>query len=136
VPWSNTTSNDTISAALLIQKFNSSNTVDATISGYATFVDIYNTSISNGSWSTAANSSGVIAAGTAGSNPFSSDIKMYANNDAGVVNGATSQIPMLGTRNMQLSANSANNPISKFIVLIRYKGDPTPLTSIQWSVTA
>jgi hypothetical protein len=57
-------------------------------------------------------------------NPFSSDIDLYGNSD-GSVGGTTYTVPMRNADGMYLDSSD-----NELYVVVRYKGDPTPVTSI------
>lgn len=57
-------------------------------------------------------------------NPFSSDIDLYGNS-GGSVSSTTYTVPMRNADGMYLDSND-----NELYVIVRYKGDPTPVTSI------
>jgi hypothetical protein len=73
---------------------------------------------------TLANFVSTISANTDGQNPFGSSIDLYGNN-GGSVSSTTYTIPIRNADGMYLNATYTN-----IYVLVRYKGDPTPLTTI------
>jgi len=57
-------------------------------------------------------------------NPFSSDIDLYGNT-GGSVASTTYTVPMRNADGMYLDSSD-----NELYVIVRYKGDPTPVTSI------
>jgi hypothetical protein len=70
---------------------------------------------------------GSISSNTDGTNPFGLDIDLYGNT-GGSGSGGSYSLPMRNSDGMFL--NSTYNEIT---VLVRYKGDPTPITSLSVS---
>ena len=62
-------------------------------------------------------------------NPFTSNIALYGNT-GGSVSSTTYTIPLRSADGMALNATDQS-----FIVIIRYKGDPTPVTNISVTVS-
>ena len=59
-------------------------------------------------------------------NPFSTAIDIGKNNEAGSgLSGTTYTMPLTSTKNQVL-----NGTYTDYIILIRYKGDPSPVTNI------
>jgi hypothetical protein len=73
---------------------------------------------------TLANFVSTISANTDGQNPFGSSIDLYGN-FGGSVSSTTYTIPIRSADGMILNATYTN-----IYVIVRYKGDPTPITSI------
>ena len=73
---------------------------------------------------TLANFVSTISANTDGQNPFGSSIDLYGNN-GGSVSSTTYTIPIRNADGMYLNATYTN-----IYVLVRYKGDPSPVTTI------
>ena len=67
---------------------------------------------------------GTISSNTDGTNPFGSDIDLYGNT-GGSGSGGSYSLPIRNSDGMFLNAT-----YNEIIVLVRYKGDPTPITSI------
>ena len=67
---------------------------------------------------------GTISANTDGTNPFGSSIQVYRCNTSSVSSN-TYTIPLISADGMILNATYTN-----IYVIVRYKGDPTPITSI------
>jgi len=70
---------------------------------------------------------GSITANTDGTNPFGSDIDLYGNT-GGSGSGGSFSLPMRNSDGMFL-----NSTYNEIMVLVRYKGDPTPITAISVS---
>ena len=70
---------------------------------------------------------GSISPNTDGTNPFGSDIDLYGNT-GGSGSGGSYSLPMRNSDGMFL-----NSTYNEIIVLVRYKGDPTPITGISVS---
>jgi len=70
---------------------------------------------------------GSISSNTDGTNPFGSDIDLYGNT-GGSGSGGSYSLPMRNSDGMFL-----NSTYNEIIVLVRYKGDPTPITGISVS---
>ena len=68
--------------------------------------------------------------GTTGTNPFTSTLDYYG--AGGAVTGTTYTITVQSATNMVLDGSSGNNEI---YVIIRYNGDPSPVTSLTVSGT-
>lgn len=62
-------------------------------------------------------------------NPFSDNIALYGNS-GGSIGGTTYTIPLRDIDGMVLDGTNQN-----FIVIVRYKGDPTPITGINITIT-
>lgn len=62
-------------------------------------------------------------------NPFSETIELYGNN-AGSINGTTYTIPISNSQGKFL-----NSTFRDFIVIIRYKGDPSPVTNVTITIS-
>jgi hypothetical protein len=73
---------------------------------------------------TTSNFVGNITANTGGLNPFGSQIALYGNT-GGSLTSTTYTIPVRNADGMVLDAT-----YNDIYVIIRYKGDPTPITSI------
>jgi hypothetical protein len=120
VHWGDLSGTNTIAVAVIMQ---SSTAANLGGSNKARFTDIKN--------SNSEPSPGVITAGTTGKNPFSVDIDVRTNSGDGngVENGIGTNtrfiIPLLSPRGTTIDSG-----ISQIIVLIRYKGNPTPITRI------
>jgi hypothetical protein len=67
---------------------------------------------------------GTITANTDGTNPFGSSIQVYQSSTS-TVSSTTYTIPLISANGMTLNATYTN-----IYVIVRYKGDPTPITSI------
>jgi hypothetical protein len=67
---------------------------------------------------------GTINANTDGTNPFGSDIDLYGNT-GGSGSGGSYTLPIRNSDGMFLNAT-----YNEIIVLVRYKGDPSPITSM------
>ena len=67
---------------------------------------------------------GTINANTDGTNPFGSDIDLYGNT-GGSGSGGSYTLPIRNSDGMFLNAT-----YNEIIVLVRYKGDPSPMTSM------
>ena len=67
---------------------------------------------------------GTISANTDGTNPFGSSIQVYQCSTS-TVSSTTYTIPLISANGMILNATYTN-----IYVIVRYKGDPTPITSI------
>lgn len=67
---------------------------------------------------------GTYTSGSAGTNPFSSTIAYYGNS-GGSLSSTTYTIPIRNADGMFL-----NSTYDEFYVIVRYKGDPTPISSI------
>ena len=61
-------------------------------------------------------------------NPFTTNIALYGNS-GGSINGNNYNIPMRNGDGMSLDASDQD-----FIVIIRYKNDPTPVTNINITI--
>lgn len=130
VSWSNT-SNDGIACLILFEHGDSVNTNEST----PVFVDPI--TLTGGSVQA------TYTANTLGTNPFGSSIKVYNNitgqyfetNNPLNWNGTNLdnvvQVPLGSTQGGRRILNGGTANANEFIVLIRYKGDPTPLTSIR-----
>ena len=101
----------------------------ATITGKTTYTSLTTTSVTS-VLSNAASSgkvlkvNNVIVANTDGTNPFGSSI--YVNRcNTSTVSSNTYTIPLISADGMTLNATYTN-----IYVIVRYKGDPTPITSI------
>ena len=70
---------------------------------------------------------GSISSNTDGTNPFGSNIDLYGNT-GGSGSGGSYSLPMRNSDGMFL-----NSTYNEIIVLVRYKGDPTPITGISVS---
>ena len=70
---------------------------------------------------------GTISSNTDGTNPFGSDIDLYGNT-GGSGSGGSYTLPMRNSDGMFL-----NSTYNEIMVLVRYKGDPTPITGISVS---
>ena len=70
---------------------------------------------------------GSISSNTDGTNPFGSDIDLYGNT-GGSGSGGSFSLPMRNSDGMFL-----NSTYNEIMVLVRYKGDPTPITSLSVS---
>ena len=60
-------------------------------------------------------------------NPFSSNIDLYGNKDAPAPSGTTYYVPIRNLDGMFLDSATGDD---EFYVIIRYKGDPTPVSTI------
>ena len=67
---------------------------------------------------------GTITANTDGTNPFGSSIQVYQSSTS-TVSSTTYTMPLISANGMILNATYTN-----IYVIVRYKGDPTPITSI------
>ena len=67
---------------------------------------------------------GTVAANTDGTNPFGSSIQVYQSSTS-TVSSTTYTMPLISANGMILNATYTN-----IYVIVRYKGDPTPITSI------
>ena len=67
---------------------------------------------------------GTVSSNTDGTNPFGSDIDLYGNT-GGSGSGGSYTLPIRNSDGMFLNAT-----YNEIIMLVRYKGDPTPITSI------
>ncbi len=120
VHWGDLSGTSTIAVAVIMQ---SSTAASLGGSNKARFTDIKN--------SNSEPSPGVITAGTTGTNPFGVDIDIRTNSGDGngVENGISTNtrfiIPLLSPRGTTIDSG-----ISQIIVLVRYKGNPTPITRI------
>ncbi len=120
VHWGDLSGTNTIAVAVIMQ---SSTAASLGGSNKARFTDIKN--------SNSEPSPGVITAGTTGTNPFGVDIDIRTNSGDGngVENGISTNtrfiIPLLSARGTTIDSG-----ISQIIVLVRYKGNPTPITRI------
>jgi hypothetical protein len=125
VAWNDTSSNNAIGVALLPQSSDATNN-DA--DSVASFIDA--ATISGGDYISSANqTTGLIAGSTAGLNPFSTSIRMWKNTTgAELAAGSSYRVGLSSLRYHNLNSNAADT--RKFIILIRYKGNPTPITSI------
>ena len=74
--------------------------------------------------STAVTTLGTISANTDGTNPFGSSIEVYQSSTR-TVSSTTYTMPLISADGMVLNATYTN-----IYVIVRYKGDPTPITSI------
>jgi len=70
---------------------------------------------------------GTISSNTDGTNPFGLDIDLYGNT-GGSGSGGSYSLPMRNSDGMFL-----NSTYNEIMVLVRYKGDPTPITAISVS---
>ncbi len=70
---------------------------------------------------------GSISSNTDGTNPFGLDIDLYGNT-GGSGSGGSYSLPMRNSDGMFL-----NSTYNEIMVLVRYKGDPTPITSLSVS---
>ena len=70
---------------------------------------------------------GSISSNTDGTNPFGLDIDLYGNT-GGSGSGRSFSLPMRNSDGMFL-----NSTYNEIMVLVRYKGDPTPITSLSVS---
>lgn len=107
VGWDSTS--DGVAVALLFESSNSSNYTPARVYDPTKLVSNLITTYTSGS---------------AGTNPFSSTIAYYGNS-GGSLASTTYTIPIRNADGMFL--NATNN---EFYVIVRYKGDPTPVASI------
>ena len=120
VHWGDLSGTNTISVSVIMQSLTAANLGG---SNNARFIDIKNTSTQP--------SPGNITANTTGTNPFGVSIDIRSNNGSGngVENGIGSNtrfiIPLLSPRNQVIDLSN-----SQIIVLVRYKGNPTPITRI------
>ena len=120
VHWGDLSGTNTISAIVIMQSLTA-----ASLGGgnSARFIDVKNTTFQP--------SPGSLVANTTGLNPFGVEIDVRSNNGSGngVENGIGSNtrfiIPLLSPRNQIIDKNN-----SQIILLVRYKGNPTPLTRI------
>jgi hypothetical protein len=67
---------------------------------------------------------GTVTANTDGTNPFGSSIQVYQSSTS-TVSSTTYTMPLISANGMTLNATYTN-----IYVIVRYKGDPTPITSI------
>jgi hypothetical protein len=67
---------------------------------------------------------GTVVANTDGTNPFGSSIQVYQSSTS-TVSSTTYTMPLISANGMILNATYTN-----IYVIVRYKGDPTPITSI------
>jgi len=65
-----------------------------------------------------------LTANTDGTNPFGSNVDLYGNT-GGSLSSTTYTIPLRNADGMTLNATYTN-----IYVIVKYKGDPTPVTSI------
>jgi len=109
--WDDTTSNK-VSALILFESSNS---------------NVYPTSRLYDPTKTLTNFDSTITSNTDGLNPFGSNIDLYGNT-GGSGSGGSWTLPIRNSDGMFL-----NSTYNEIIVIVRYKGDPTPLTSISVS---
>jgi hypothetical protein len=73
---------------------------------------------------TTSNFVSTLTANTDGTNPFGANVDLYGNT-GGSLSSTTYTIPLRNADGMTLNATYTN-----IYVIVRYKGDPTPVTSI------
>ena len=108
VEWTNTSTNDSIAALIIPQSVLGSSTQAAGIDPKAT------------------SDTNAIAANTAGTNPFGRTLNVLTNSNSQKTN------PFV----INFQSNPLNSTYKNFVLLLRYKGDPTPLTSVTFTITS
>jgi hypothetical protein len=128
-PWSDTSTNDRTSCVVLMESLTAASIASRGLG----FSNIRLFDIKN----RVGGSSDTFTAGTTGTNPFSStNYDVFLNNDGSstVENGIDTDtrfvIPLISAKGMLI-----NNSYQKIMVLIRYKGDPVPMTQMTISVS-
>jgi hypothetical protein len=111
VEWTDTTSNNSIAALIIPQSVLATSTQAAGIDPKAT------------------SDTTAITADTAGTNPFGRTLTVLTNTNAQKTNPFVINFPTV-------PAYPLNSTYKNFVLLLRYKGDPTPLTSVTFTITA
>jgi hypothetical protein len=111
VEWTDTSTNNSIAALIIPQSVLGSSTQAAGIDPKAT------------------SDTNAIAANTAGTNPFGRTLTILTNTNSQKTNPFIINFPTV-------PAYPLNSTYKNFVLLLRYKGDPTPLTSVTFTITS
>ena len=111
VEWTDTSTNNSIAALIIPQSVLGSSTQAAGIDPKAT------------------SDTNAIAANTAGTNPFGRTLTILTNTNSQKTNPFVINFPTV-------PAYPLNSTYKNFVLLLRYKGDPTPLSSVTFTITS
>jgi hypothetical protein len=114
VPWDDTSSNNAVAVGIIFES----------AKGGASNCRLFDPVYANGARGP------VFSGATVGTNPFTSALDYYG--AGGAVSGTTYTITVQSATNMVLNGTAGSDEI---YVIIRYKGDPSPVTSLAVSGT-